>query len=271
MLKLGISTYALPWNFGIPGVTNEPAALSPLDLLDLADRYHFQIVQFGDNIPYIILEQNATLIHQKAADAGLQLELATVGTHVTQIQPYIELCEAIGAERIRTLVTTTQLDEALSQLREVMPLLESRQVHIMIENHGLHSIRWLTDLVKSLGSSRVSLCVDTVNSLEIPETFDYIAGIAKPYCTSVHLKDYNIRRSSDKMSVIVTGAALGDGVLDIRSIIQHFQHGNVSFILEQWVPWTFTLERTRKCEWQGLLQSITFLSQHYNAWFGTLV
>ena len=271
MLKLGISTYALPWSFGIPGVTDAPAVLSPLDLLDLARRYHLRIVQFGDNVPYAWLEQNAPLIRRRAVDAGVQLELAATGTRAEQMEPYIELCGAIGASRIRTLVTTTELDDALRQLREVTPLLEARQVHLMIENHGLHPMVWLVDLVRALGNSMVSLCVDTANSLEVPETFHDIASVSKPYCTSVHLKDYKIQRSSDKMSVIVTGAALGDGLLDTMSVIRFFGNRDVSFILEQWVPWTLTLERTRENERQRLVQSITYLSQHCNAWFGTLV
>ena len=271
MLKLGISTYALPWSFGIPGVTDAPAVLSPLDLLDLARRYHLRIVQFGDNVPYALLAQNASLIRDRAVDAGVQLELATTGTRAEQVQPYIELCGAIGAKRIRTLVTTTEFDEAVRQLQDVTPLLAASQVHLMIENHGLHPMIWLVDLVRSLGSSMVSLCVDTANSLEVPETFHDIASVSKPYCTSGHLKDYNIRRSSDKMSVIVTGAPLGDGMLDIMSVIRFFGDADVSFILEQWVPWALTLERTRENERQRLVQSITFLSQHCNAWFGTLI
>ncbi len=271
MLKLGISTYALPWNFGIPGVTQEPPALNALDLLDLAQRYHLQIAHFGDNVPYAFLEQNAPLIRQMATDRGIQLEVATTGTRLDQIQPYIELCGALGADRIRTLATTPELDETLRQIQGVAPLLESSEVHLMIENHGLHPVHLLVELVKAVASSRVSLCVDTVNSLEIPETLDYIAEMARPYCTSVHLKDYNIKRSSDKMSVIVTGTALGDGVLDIKSVVRHFEDRSVSFILEQWVPFALTLERTRESEWKRLEQSITFLSRHYSAWFGTLI
>jgi sugar phosphate isomerase/epimerase len=228
-LKLGLNTYSYRHAAGLWDYTpreNAPMSLDHflekaadlnLDGVHLVDARHLDSFEYG----YV------SELKRKADALGLYIELGTSGTNPDHLQNVVRAAHVLGSRAIRTFVgkpraTSTQrmeeiISEAAEQIGEVLPVCERYGVAIAVENHQDLTTAELLSLLEIVDSRWVGVCFDTGNALALLEDPMESARAFGPLVKTVHLKDYQLCARSDGFCLI--GCALGDGVVDLRGIV----------------------------------------------------
>jgi len=115
------------------------------------------------------------------------------------------------AERERLLARAGQA------LRQVAPFAERSGVRIAVENHADVSSKELKELIWTVGSPWVGVCLDTTNNLVLGEEPLYAARELAPYVCSTRLKDCLV--ASALAPQTVRPLPLGEGNVPLADII----------------------------------------------------
>ncbi|RYG31943.1 sugar phosphate isomerase/epimerase, partial [bacterium] len=212
-MRLGIGTYALAWNIGIPGFEPE----EPLDVfgvLDIARELEVQAVQYADNLPLeTLLGADLDRLEAQAREAGIVLEVGARGLDMPRIERCIELAERFGSGFVRLVVDSAGDEptpqEAVARLNVLKPKLEAHGVKLAIENHDRFPSKTLARMIEKLGPDRYAICRDTANSLGCLEGPKQVMRVLAPYTVNVHIKDVKVERANHNLGFTVTGTAAG--------------------------------------------------------------
>jgi len=267
-LKLGIGTYATMWAIGITGGGREARPERPMTAFDLLRRTHelgLHVVQYGPNLPLADLPQNelAALIEQAAA-WDIELELGTRGLEADHLLPQIALAVRIGARLLRTVPEVggvTPPRAALpAHLRSILPDLAAAGLRLGLEN-GLIPARDLAWALEQIGSPRLGVVLDMVNSLAVSEGWRYVTEILAPHTVCLHHKDFAIQRAWHMMGFIVEGRPAGQGQLDTPWLLDTLNAAGARYnvILEVWPPEQSTLDQTIALERRWVDEGIAYL------------
>jgi sugar phosphate isomerase/epimerase len=126
----------------------------------------------------------------------------------------------------------------ISIIRELLPEFKKRNIRLAIENHDRLKASEFEDILQSVGSDFVGICLDSVNSMGAGEGFETVSEILLPYTINLHVKDFIIHRVSHKMGFVIEGTPAGKGMLNIRKLTESLSALNRcnSAILELWTP-----------------------------------
>ena len=80
----------------------------------------------------------------------------------------------------------------------------------------------LADIVTSIDSPNVGICLDTVNSFGSLEGPAVVVEALGPYVVNLHVKDFSIRRHDHNMGFTLTGTPAGQGQLDLPWLLGAF-------------------------------------------------
>lgn len=262
-VTLGIGTYTLTWSFGVPGYAPPANPLRGPDLIRIAERHQLRLVQFADNYPlHLKDERELEEIKARADEAGVRIELGTRGTEPQHLLQYLEICRRFGSTLLRTIITTASMDRAEAELREVLPAFKQAGVAIAVENHGMHTVRELTELFERVGEpSHLGCCLDTVNSFGALESPKEVIRALSPYILNLHIKDFDIVRVDHQMGFTVQGTPAGAGRLNVPQLLAHLRALNKrpTSILELWTPYCGSTEATVAKEREWMAESIAYL------------
>ncbi len=228
-MKLGLNTYSYRyatglWDFvpreNVPMSLDhllEKAADLNLDGVHLADARHLESFDYG----------HVSEVKRRADALGLYVELGTSGTNPDHLQNVVRAAHVLGTRAVRTFAGRPRaasprrmeeiISEAAGQLGEVLPVCERYGISVAVENHQDLTTAELLSLLEIVDSRWVGVCFDTGNPLALLEDPMESAQAFGPLIKTVHLKDYQLCARSDGFSLI--GCALGDGVVDLRGII----------------------------------------------------
>ena len=248
-MRLGVTSYAFTWEVGVPGYVFAggdavpPERLTALGLLDRAASLGVSVLQLLDNVP---LQDTASagllLLRDRRGRAG---DLPR-GRH-TRIDPphlaaYLRVAEALGSPLVRVVIDTADHhpgpDEVVSSFRAVLPAYDAIGVDLAIENHDRFESPVLVGILAAIGSARVGICLDTVNSLGALEPPDVVVAALGPHAMSLHVKDFQIRRVSHAMGFVVEGEPAGRGRLDVPWLLAELRSvgRDPNVLLELWTP-----------------------------------
>lgn len=239
-MKLGLGSYALAWNIGVPGYTVE----EPLDVfgfIDVAARHGFEFVQIADNLPLVEMD-DATLkrLERRLQGLGLGVELGARGLRDGNLERHLELCRRFGSPLLRVVVDGPHHHpspaEVVTTLRAVLPLFEAAGVTLAVENHDRFGARTLADIIEALANPFVGVCLDTVNSFGALEGPGVVVRTLAPFVASLHVKDFVVRRADHNMGFTVTGTPAGGGMLELPRLLGTLvQLGRTpNLVLELW-------------------------------------
>ncbi len=193
------------------------AAELNLDGVFFCDPRHFESLEYGP----------ATALREEAEALGLSLEVGMSGTHPDRLQDLVRAAHVLGSLTVRASVdkprprTAAEMDALLSaaatDLTEVLPLCERYTVPITLENTPNLTSAEVLSLLERVDSEWLRVCFDAANPLVVLEDPLTAATALAPYTSSVHLKDYQLCARKDGLTLV--GCPLGDGVVDLRSII----------------------------------------------------
>jgi 3-oxoisoapionate decarboxylase len=267
-MRLGISTWSLPWSVGVRGYPQPIPPLDAVGLIEKAGQAGVSVVQIADNLPldqlpYFELDH----LRNTALSRGLALEVGTRGTDPEHLRRYIAIAHRLQARVLRTVLSGSMCGQeeirvAENGIREVLQDLDERQVRLALENNEAFSAAEFAGLIQRVGSPLVGICLDTANSLGRPETLETVVKHLAEHTIMLHAKDYEIKRVDTRMGFAVAGRPAGDGRVDFTSVLAALRsrgRSDISVIIEHWPPFEGSIQATVQTEEEWLAKSVRFL------------
>ncbi len=264
-MRLGLGTYACAWAIGVPGY--EPQCpMTPSDFLARAAGLGLCLVQIADNMPLDRL-QTADLksLLEQARGLRIDVEVGTRGIRHDHLRKYLDLALMFGSPILRIVIDTgdhyPSPEEVVGTLDSIAPEFERAGVILAVENHDRFPAATLANIIESIGSSHVGICLDTVNSFGALEAPDAVLRSLGRHVVNLHVKDFQIRRAPHMMGFAVEGCPAGEGRLDIPWLLGALSETgrNPNAILELWPPPEPFLEDTIRKEEAWGVASIRYL------------
>lgn len=267
-MRLGIGSWTFPWGIGFTGFPAPEKPVGAEDLLYKAKSLGVGLVQICDNLPLHEMS-DAELLQLKRAseELDISLQIGTRGVEPGYLSRYLEIAEMLDSKLVRTITDTSGCKPALGQvvswIREVMPDFEKKGVSIAIENHDRFKVAELAEIIERIGSPNAGICLDTVNSFGALECPAKVMAELSPYTINLHIKDFEITRIKNAMGFVIRGCPAGSGQLDIDMVFNELlKHGRKpDVILEQWVPFEESVEKTIELENIWADKGIEFLME----------
>ena len=264
-MRLGISSFTFPWVIG--GIDNDhPISMTAFELLDKAHAYGADVLQIADNLPIGHLSNDELGKLKTKADAlGISLEVGTRGIATANIARFLEIAAILGSPILRIVIDTKEheptIDEINSLLTPFADQFRNLNIKLAIENHDRLTCAQFNEIIDRLGDDWVGICLDTVNSLGAVEAPNTVVPALAPRAINVHMKDFEIVRSNGQMGFTVQGTALGQGRLDVQSVIAAVggSKRDITSVIELWTPRQSSYEKTVALEESWAAQSVKFL------------
>ncbi len=199
-------------------------------------------------------------IRELASSLRVRLELGTRGLDPDHLRRQIAIATALGATLLRSMWTAGDdrpaPAEAERRVREVLPDLEAAGVTLALETYEQVRTDALVELVRSIDSASVGICLDPANTVANLELPAQVTERCAPFVVNWHVKDFDFSRAPGWVGFALAGTALGHGRLDydaMREAIRPEERG-ISQIIEFWLPWQQDEETTtrREAEWTAI-------------------
>jgi len=104
-------------------------------------------------------------------------------------------------------------------LRKILPAAEHHGIVLALENHIDLTGDEMVDLMDSVDSPWLRVCLDTGNNLRLHEDPLVVAEKLAPFTQATHVKDVGVRRGDPKDFAFWPSVPLGQGLVDIGQII----------------------------------------------------
>jgi len=232
-MRLGIDSFSVRWQ-----------GWNAYQILDYAARLELDNVHFSERAHLGGLDPAELVrIRDYARQRNLGLEVgmrsfnrlsstfdASLGTGERQLLDMIEAAITVDSPIVRCFVgmqgdragpnSVVQLiEETVRTLTAVAPRAEAAGVTIAVENHGGVDLlaTELRDIIETVGSSHVGVCLDTGNPVYAAEDAVYATEILAPYTVSTHLRDTLAWLAPT--GAMVQWAPAGRGNVDLQRII----------------------------------------------------
>ncbi len=265
-MKLGIGSYSYAWSIGVPGSQPEKP-MDAFSLINAAKEHHIQLVQIADNLPLHSLSQKERRkIYQFATDSGIELEVGTRGIKPENLKQYLEIAQELHSSILRVVIDSPDHKpdpkEVIDILANHISKFEAADVVLAIENHDRFKCRTLIDILKTLNTPYIGICLDTVNSYAAQESTEHIVSELGPFTVNLHIKDYTIERIPSNMGLLTRGTPAGQGMLNIPWLFDQLinkMDRQFNSILELWMPPEQNINETIQKENDWVNQSISYL------------
>ena len=264
-MRLGISSYTFTWSVGVPdSMPSDP--LSVCGLVEKAYSSEIKLIQIADNLPIENLaEDELELLHDYAEEKGVSLEIGGRGLTPDHTMKCLIAAEIIKSPILRMVIDAKDYEPGITEIKgiikDLLPEFSSRRIKLAIENHDRLKARNFEEIIQSIGSEWVGICLDSVNSMGAGEGFETVSEILIPYTINLHIKDFTIFRMPHKMGIIIEGRPAGKGMLNIHDLIKKTSRTGLcqSAILELWTPPEKNIEETISKEEKWAYESIEYL------------
>jgi 3-oxoisoapionate decarboxylase len=259
---LGLSTYAYFWRMS----DRVPTPMSLDDAMRDAAAAGVDLFQICDHLPLdTATDARLASIRALAESLGLTLEIGTRGTAPEHLTRYLHIADVLGVTLVRSMWSSgadlPTPDEAEARIRMVIPFYEAAGVTLALETYEVVTSTALVDLVTTIGSPALGICLDpanTVANLELPA--DVTARCA-PYIVNWHVKDFDFTRSPGWVGFQYTGVPIGTGRLsydDIAAAISPDERG-INRVIEFWLPWQDDPQTTVRTEQEWTANTIEYI------------
>ena len=262
-MKLGLSSWTYSWNIGVPGYPQPTCPMTAMDLLKKAHELGAQVLQIADNLPLeaLSLEELDALAAQAKA-WNISIEAGTRGVQPHKMTPFLDVAVRLGATFVRTLLHDADgcptVEEARQNLLALIPELEKRGLTLGVENHDFFHTLQIKELIESLNTDCIGVCLDPVNNFAQGESTLEVLTNLGALTVNFHCKDYTIHRKSSNLGFDVEGTPTGEGMLDVPRC-RKFLHEDMSCVIELWTPWQGDADATAQVEADWAQRSVQYL------------
>ncbi len=232
-MRLGIDSFSVRWQ-----------GWDAYQILDYAAGLGLDNVHFSERAHLGGLDRTELgRIRDHAQAHGLTLEVGmrsfnrlastfdrALGTGEQQLLDMIEAATIVGSPIVRCFVgmqgdragpssVHELIEETVRTLRAVAPRAEAAGVTIAVENHGGVDLlaSELRDVIETVGSPQVGVCLDTGNPVYAAEDAVYATEVLAPYTVSTHLRDTLAWLAPT--GAMVQWAPAGRGNVDLKRIV----------------------------------------------------
>ncbi len=232
-MRLGIDSFSVRWQGWNAYQIIDYAAGLELDNVHFSERAHLgglDPIELG-NIRDYARERGLTLeVGMRSFNRLSSTFDASLGTGEQQLLDMIEAALVVESPIVRCFVgmqgdRAAQLvheliEETVRTLRAIAPHAERAGVTIAVENHGMGDLLApeLRDVIETVGSSHVRVCLDTGNPVYAGEDAVYATEVLAAYTVSTHLRDTLAWLTPG--GALVQWAPAGRGSVDLRRIVQ---------------------------------------------------
>lgn len=154
---------------------------------------------------------------------------------LTDLQRHTEAAAAVGARVMRICCggRRTRIDDWPQHKALLLPLLRVAVAHardhdvvLAVENHIDFLADELVDLVETLDSPWLGVCLDTANNLRMLEDPDRAIEKLAPYARATHVKDVAAHRGDPREFAFWASVPVGRGLIDIGHAVDELRrHG----------------------------------------------
>jgi len=267
-MKLGISSYSFTWAVGVPGHL-PPVRLNEMDILNIAEDLNVTLVQIADNMPlHKMTEEQLDNLVQKASELGIELEAGANRMTPTNLRQYIGIAERMKSRILRFVIDgddyRPDVNDIISVVRNAEPVLREKEIILAVENHDRLFTSQFVEIIESVASDYVGICLDCANSLGVGEGIREVVSSLAPYAVNFHLKEVSIKRKYHKMGFDIEGKPFGEGDLPLQWILSELPGKCRTAILEQWTPPEESLDETVTKERIWAEKSVSYLKKYFN-------
>ncbi|MFV1967411.1 MAG: sugar phosphate isomerase/epimerase family protein [Pirellulaceae bacterium] len=135
---------------------------------------------------------------------------------------------AMGGRRYEVFDRAEQHAEWSAETRKAVeraePILAKHKVRLAIENHKDRRVEEMLDLLESLDSEYVGMCVDTGNDLSLLTDALEMTRAYAPWAHTAHVKDAAV--AEYEKGFLLADVALGQGILNLKEIIRVLHEAN---------------------------------------------
>ena len=124
-----------------------------------------------------------------------------------------------GSRRTRPASFALHKRRLGGMLKKLLPAAEDHGIILALENHIDLMADEMVDLIASLDSPWLGVCLDTANNLRLHEDPLVVAEKLAPFVRATHVKDVWVRRGDPKDFAFWPSVPLGQGLVDIGQVI----------------------------------------------------
>lgn len=232
---LAYTSFAVRMLQGRDILKSTASALSADALLDLTERFwaggaQIDLSQLESHDPAYLAR-----LRGRAEKAGLWLELSVPSKHLESAETYAEIAAvaaALGADRMRVALLYGRRYESFAtrdewnafhkrwttQLAAIKPAIERAPLLVGIENHKDFHAGELAELLHTLDSPKIGVCLDFGNNISLLETpLETIRTLA-PFAVTTHLKDMAVRATPQGFEL--SEVPLGEGLVPLADALR---------------------------------------------------
>ncbi len=206
-------------------------ALDAFALVDLAAEHGLQGIETPlQRIAPDLGDVTLRRFRNALESAGLSLVVDTPVVETEVLCQALPVAASLGARVVRAMPSNVlegaragyaggwpkHLDDLKRRIAEVVPLLESLQLVLALENHQDVDSSELVELCE-VGGPRVGVTLDVANPLAVGEDLLEFARRVGPWIRNVHLKDYRIHATPSGFRLV--RCALGQGVVPFAELL----------------------------------------------------
>jgi sugar phosphate isomerase/epimerase len=107
----------------------------------------------------------------------------------------------------------------LGLLKKLLPAAQDHNIILALENHIDLTADEMVDLMTTVNSPWLGVCLDTGNNLRLHEDPVVVATKLAPFTRATHVKDIGVRRGDPKDFAFWPSVPLGKGLVDIPQVI----------------------------------------------------
>jgi sugar phosphate isomerase/epimerase len=199
---------------GVDGVSIESCFLPPIDddflgkLRDVVDEYEFERVWAWGHPNGLCSGAN----RDAAKDLVRHLSFAKrIGARVMRI--------AGGSRRTRPASWSMHKRQLGGMLKKLVVAAEKHDVVLAIENHIDMLADEIVDLVTTVNSPWLGICLDTGNNLRMFEDPLLVAEKLAPYTKATHIKDIGVLPGNPRDYSFWPSVPAGEGLIDMVKVI----------------------------------------------------
>jgi sugar phosphate isomerase/epimerase len=226
-IKLGLFSYSYHLAFGAHEVFTPSKKMNLYQFIDKAKNMGLDGIQVDAMHLQGYDDEYITNLRSYAEACGLYLEYGITGIAEEHLLRHLEIAKRLGASVMRTYLgfnpraenvnVPHEVERAAMALNAVKHKAQLYGVQIAVENHCDLTTDELLGLMTRVNSPNVGVCVDLGNfMIHLENPVDSVKKLV-PYIISTHFKDYAF--SMENWGFKAYGVALGDGVIDLRTIL----------------------------------------------------